>query len=179
MGRCAAGLVLAVAASLLMSGSASAALEITLSLSPREGIVGRPVEILVRTYVPIGAAGIGLSTPSLPYPAASGLWNVLYPIPDYPFDVTARSPAGEAIPVSLVRDPADASLWRGTLVPDTAGEWSVAVANFPTNAPVRFFVRVGDVRPSLSLDGIVGLVAGLFAGLVLGIGLRRRRHSSA
>jgi len=169
VGHRAAGLFLALAASGLIAPSASAAVEITLSVSPGEGIVGRPTEVLVRTYAPIGAADLGLPTPSFSYPAPSGLWNVLYPIPDYPFDVAARSPTGEATKVDLVRDPSDASLWRGTLTPDTPGEWSVTVSNVPSNEPVRFIVRPGEAGSPSSVVGISGLAAAVVAGLVAGV----------
>jgi hypothetical protein len=149
MGSRVAGLFLALAASVLMARPAIAAVEITLSVSPGEGVVGRPVEVLLRTYAPIGAADLGLPTPSFSYPAPSGIWYVLYPIPAYPFDVTARSPGGEATKVELVRDPSDATLWRGTLTPDVPGEWSVTVSNFPTSDPARFIVRSGEaILPS-------------------------------
>jgi hypothetical protein len=178
MTRFVVGLSIALAAGVLTAGTARAALEITLSVSPAEGIVGRSIEVLVRTYAPVGAGDVGLPTPSIPYPAPSGLWNVLYPIPDYPFDVVARSPTGANTKVVLARDSSDASLWRGSFTPDAAGEWSIGASNFPTMEPTRLLVRPGEVAPQSPIVGIAALIGGLVFGVIVGMGIRRSRPSS-
>lgn len=168
-----AALVLAMTAATVRAQPVGAALEIAVSVSPAEGMVGRPLEVLVRTFVPVGAGDLGLPRPSLRYPAASGLWNVLYPIDDYPFDVVATSAAGVDVQIVLTRDPADASLWRGSFTPSTAGEWSIVMRNFPTIAPIRVIVAEGEA----TLDGwafaIGALLACMVGGFVVGQTIRR------
>ena len=133
----------AVLISALLGQAAMAALDVTVTVSPT-GLVGRPSEVLVRTYAPVNAGDLALPQPSLAYPAPSGLWNVLYPVGDYPFDVVAHSPNGGATKVELGRDPSDASLWRGSVTPDVAGEWTITVSNFPGIEPTHFMVAAGD-----------------------------------
>lgn len=153
----------------------AAALEVAVSVSPASGVVGRPIEVLVRTFAPIGGDGIDLPRPSLAYPAPSGLWNVLYPI-DYSFDVIARSPAGEEVQISLVRDAADASLWRGSFTPPVPGQWAIVMRNFPTYAPIGLDVAAGEPT-SNSLPMVVGsLLGGLALGLLLGRAFGGRRR---
>ena len=143
-----------------------AALDIVVSVSPTKGYVGQPVEVLVRTFVPVSEDVVDLPRPSVTYPFASGLWNVLYPI-DYEFDVIARSPTGEEQNVNLARDGSDASLWRGSFTPTSAGLWSIVMRNFPTLAPIQFEVGAETTTSGSWLVAIAALVAGLAAGVVL------------
>lgn len=133
------------------------------------------MEVLVRTYVPVGAGDLGLPLPSLSYPAPSGLWDVLYPIADYPFDVEVRSPTGETTQIDLARDSSDASLWRGVFTPNAAGGWSISISNFPTNEPTRFMVRRDETGLAMALGSIAGLVVGVIAGVMLGTSIAARR----
>lgn len=165
-------LLLGLAAAVLTAQPIAAALEVAVSVSPTTGIVGRPVEVLVRTFIPVGGDAIDLPPPSLAYPAPSGLWNVLYPI-DYPFDVTARSPTGEELKIELVRDGSDASLWRGSFTPTIPGEWSVVMRNFPTLAPTRLTVAAEETSSGMWGIAIAALLLGLVGGLLLGRGMRR------
>jgi hypothetical protein len=153
--------------------SAVAAVEVAVSVSPAEGIVGRPVEVLVRTFIPMGA-GDELPVPSVPFPVASGIWNVLYPIADYPFDVVANSPSGTRVQVALTRDSEDASLWRGTFIPPTGGDWTIVLCNFPTLEPIPIRVVEDASSPPVAMVGVVALLAGLLVGVVLGRVTRRR-----
>ena len=166
-------ILLALVVAATTTGPSAAALEITVSVSPPSGTVGSPVEVLVRTFIPIGADGIDLPPPSFAYPAGSGLWNVLYPVSYYPFDVVARSPAGDEIEVDLVRDASDASLWRGVFTPDAPGAWSISVRNFPTYAPTTIDVAAGDPTLGSWTIAVAFLLLGFGGGLVLARVMRR------
>lgn len=166
--RLSAALVLAMTAATVRAEPVAAALEIVVSVSPAEGTVGRPLEVLVRTFVPVGADDLALPQPSHRYPTASGLWNVLYPFDDYPFDVVARSAAGEDVQIVLTRDPTDASLWRGSFTPSTVGEWSIVMRNFPTVAPIRVIVAEGPATLGGWAFAVGALLAGAVAGFIVG-----------
>ena len=153
------------------------AVEVVVTVSPTEGVVGRPVEVLVRTFAPIGTDDLSLPAPSLAYPAPSGLWNVLYPIADYPFDVVAKAPTGATQQVALTRDPADASLWRGSFTPTSSGEWTIVLRNFPTSDPTRVAVIEQDA-PTASWFGLFAVLASLLVGVILGRVLPRSRASA-
>lgn len=136
-----------------------------------------PVEVLVRTYVPIRESDLDLPTAPLPYPVASGLWDVRYPFPDYPFKADVRGPDGGVTKIILARDSIDATLWRGTFVPNTPGEWTVSLTNTPILEPTR--VRVLP-EPGLVLSVLSALAAVVGAGLVgllLGVGAASRRRA--
>ena len=163
----------AVLISALLGQAAMAALDVTVTVSPTDGLVGKPSEVLVRTYAPVNAGDLALPQPSLAYPAPSGLWKVLYPVGDYPFDVVAHSPTGETTKVELGRDPSDASLWRGSVTPDVAGEWTITVSNFPSIEPTHFMVAAGDPVPVTAWVGLIGLVVGVALGMLLVLGVRR------
>jgi hypothetical protein len=168
----------AISLGLLCSGLAFqmvvAAMEVAVSVSPSEGIVGRPVEVLVRTFIPMGAGDdLQLPVPSLRYPAASGHWNVLYPIADYPFDVVANSPSGVRVQVALTRDPQDASLWRGSFIPSSSGEWTIVMRNFPTLEPIPIRVVEDGTSPPAAMVGVAALLTALLVGVVLGRVTRR------
>ena len=161
-----------VLAAAFIAGPSAAALEIAVSVSPARGMVGRPVEVLVRTFVPIGVQDVDLPRPSLAYPASSGLWNILYPVSDYPFDVVARPPSGDEIEVDLVRDPSDGSLWRGTFPPTAAGIWSIVARNFPTYAPTMFEVAADEASIGSWTNAVAFLLLGIGGGWVLARVLR-------
>jgi hypothetical protein len=170
----ATALALGMAVAVATARPGAAAMEVAVSLSPATGIVGRPVEVLVRTFVPIGGDAVDLPPPSLGYPAPSGQWNVLYPI-DYPFDVIARSPTGEEEKIDLSRDGSDASLWRGSFTPTVPGQWSIVMRNFPTYPPIRLDVAADTPNSSTWLIAITALLGGLAAGVILGHLLKRSR----
>ena len=171
--RLTCAVVFALLAAASTAGPSAAALEIAVSVSPPTGTAGRPVEVLVRTFIPIGADGIDLPAPSFAYPAASGLWNVLYPVSDYPFDVVARSPAGDEIDIDLVRDPSDGSLWRGVFTPPVPGAWSIFVRNFPTYAPTTIEVTADEQSLGFWTIAAACLLLGIGGGLVLARVIRR------
>jgi hypothetical protein len=173
MRRIARAIWLGLLASGLVAQSAVAAVEVAVSISPSEGIVGRPVEVLVQTFAPIGVDDVPLPVPSVRYPAASGLWNVLYPIADYPFDVVANSPSGASVQVTLTRDAVDASLWRGTFIPPSSGDWTIIMRNFPTLEPIPIRVVEDEGSPSPAPVAVAALLAGLLVGVVLGRATRR------
>ena len=163
-----AGSVIVVFAS--MPRLAFGALEVALAVSPREGVVGEPMEVLVRTFAPVGGEGLELPTPSVPYPAPSGLWNVLYPVADYPFDVVAITADAVSVPVTLRRDETDATLWRGTFIPTAAGEWLVEVRNFPEGEPgaaARVMVGAAGAEFGIPIAAIVGLAVGLLSSVLV------------
>jgi hypothetical protein len=179
MQRLLAAAIGALASVALAAGPSAAAMDITVSVSPGTGVVGRPVEVLVRTFVPIEANGLDLPVPSLGYPTQSGLWEVLYPFPDYPFDIVAKSPAGAEVQVILVRDGSDASLWRGAFTPTVTGQWSIVVKNFPKSEPTRLEVTSGDSSVSSWVIAVAALLLGLGGGLLAERGIRRARHGAA
>lgn len=124
------GIVVLAAVTLLgASKPVSAAMEVTLAVSPRASIVGQGVEVLMRTYLPISWNDLGMVPPSA-YPLRPGLAYVLWPLPDYPFGVVARDDEGTELAVGMTLDPSDPTLWRGTFRPDHAGAWEVCVTNF-------------------------------------------------
>jgi hypothetical protein len=174
--RLAALLVLNLVA-LSTARSVLGALDIAVSVSPEQGTVGRPVEIMVRTFEPIGVEGVALPVPTLAYPVPSGLWDVLYPISDYPFDVVATPETGASVPISLSRDARDASLWRGSFTPMTGGQWFVSVRNFPNLAPISLPISRSTEMGSDGWVAILMLVGGLVVGLVLGRRTRTNRQA--
>ena len=124
------------------------------------GRCGCPVEVLVRTFVPIGSDGLSLPQPSMAYPAASGLW-VLCPIADYPFDVVATATPGGSVPVVLGRESGDGSLWRGSFTPTSTGEWTIVLRNFPTTEPTRIAVVESAPEPTALWIALIAVVVGL------------------
>src|SRR5258708_26795322 len=104
--RLSTALALGIAVAAVTARPSAAGLEVAVSVSPGTGVVGGPVEVLVRTFAPIDRGAVDLPVPSVAYAAPSGLWNVLYPV-DYPFDVVARSPDGDELQVNLARDQLD------------------------------------------------------------------------
>jgi hypothetical protein len=183
MKRSSASLALALFALLALSaGPAIAAMEIAVSVSPAEGVVGRPVEVLLRTFVPFGRDAIDLPDPSVPFPAPSGLWNVLYPVADYPFDVVAEAEDRTTVAIAVSRDPADATLWRGTFTPTKDGTWTIRVRNFQVGSPgasARLQVAPGEAISPFALVGVAALLAGMLVGLAVGrSGFRRARPGS-
>jgi hypothetical protein len=123
---------------LMAAPDTSASGEVVLTVSPLAPTVGEPVEILLRTFVPVEQADwtIGLPTsPERSFPAASGVWDVLYPWPDYPFDVVAQHNDSPDIPVRLSRDNADATLWRGEVTFPASGSWTIWVRNYVCDHP--------------------------------------------
>ncbi|HEY4227942.1 MAG TPA: hypothetical protein VGM49_06355, partial [Candidatus Limnocylindrales bacterium] len=159
-GRLATAFALGIAVASIAARPGVAAIEVAVSLSPTMGIVGHPVEVSVRTFVPFSENAIDLPRPSLAYPAPSGLWDVLYPI-DYEFDVVARSPTGEELKIDLARDGSDASLWRGSFTPVVAGQWSIVMGNFPTYPPIQLDVAADAPNSGVWLIAITALIAGL------------------
>jgi len=152
------------------------------AVSPSQGTVGQPVEVLLRTFVPEPIDDTSLPIPSLAYPVASGLWNILYPIADYPFSVVARADDGTSIAVSVARDPSDATLWRGTFTPTASGSWTVSVRNFPAGTPgasARIVVTSGGAVQAVWLVGAAALLTGVLVGLLFGRrGIRRWRRAT-
>jgi hypothetical protein len=167
--------------------AARAAGDIAVAVSPTSAIVGQPVEVLVRTFLPIDQRDLTLpvESPLEPYPVPSGVWNVLYPWPDYPFDVVARHPDGTEIQLPLVRDPADATVWRGTVSLPKAGAWTIWVRNFQhKELGSTAAVTVVSGSPTTVAGSIEGASAvfiaalfGLLGGFVVGGVWRRRRPS--
>jgi hypothetical protein len=135
-----------VVASLAVAMEARAAGEVVVAVSPSEVGVGQPIEVLVRTFVPIEPEGtLPQSSAREPYPAPSGYWNVLMPWDDYPFDVVAQHEGDADVSVPLARDPSDSTLWRGTVSLPTAGTWTIWVRNSPEKEPGS--TTIVTVRP--------------------------------
>lgn len=173
-------------ATLAAAGGTRAAGEVVVSASPSEVRVGQAVEILVRTFLPIQRAGtLAVSDPLEPYPGPSGLWNVLYPWDDYPFDVVAEHADGTEIAVAVARDPSDSTLWRGSVSLPTSGTWTIRVRNFPdtergaTTLVSAVAAAPGSIEPGPA--AFLGALAGLLGGLAVSrFGrMRRARESEA
>lgn len=181
---------------LALAAEVRAAGEVVVSVSPSEVEVGEPVEVLLRTFVPIEREGtLPQSSVREPYPAPSGFWNVLMPWDDYPFDVVAQHDGDADVAVQLARDPSDSTLWRGSVSLPSAGTWTIWVRNFPGTEPgatTAVTVRPGgsnatgsppsnattgqasiDARPVALIAALVGLVVGVLATLAW-----RRRPAS-
>ncbi len=114
---------------------ADAAMDVVVTVSPARVATGDTVEVLLRTFVPIELDVVAMPTPSGPYPVPSGFWAVLYPFPDYPFDVIATAEDGTSMNITMALDERDATLWRGTFTPCAPGEWTLMVANFTVDTP--------------------------------------------
>ena len=165
--RVRAAVVMSITFGVLTAQPIAAAMDVAVSVSPTTGVVNRPVDVLVRTFLPINENEIDLPRPSLAYAVPSGLWDVLYP-----FDVIAKSPTGDEVQIEMVRDGADASLWRGSFTPTIPGEWSVVMRNFPTYAPIRLTVSAAAAIDSPGVNWALPLAA-LMLGLLCGLLLAR------
>ena len=189
----ASGGVLAV--TLATGGVARAASEVVVAVSPTSVALGQSVDVLVRTFFVVNRTDLSLpvQSPPQPYPVASGVWDILYPWPDYPFDVIAQDANGTQVPVAVARDPTDSTLWRGVLTPTKAGTWTIWVRNFPNKEPGSTAVVTVQAGPSASAlpvpgsattagsanDAVPAALVGLLLGLLVGglVGARpwRRR----
>jgi len=168
-----------LAGTLALATGVRAAFEVVVSASPSEVRVGQPLEVLIRTFVPVQRDILDVADPREPYPGPSGLWNVLYPMEDYPFNVVAEHDDGSDVPLTVVRDPSDSTLWRGIVTLPKPGTWTIRVRNFPASAPgATTVVRVGAAPPVSTGAGpaaAVGLALGLLAGVFVGHRWRRSR----
>jgi uncharacterized OB-fold protein len=193
-------------ASLAMAGGARAAGEVVVAVSPSEVEVGDPVEVLVRTFVPFQRSEdfFDLPSPQPPYPGSADLWNVLYPWSDLPglgdvgFDIVAKHDDGTEVAVTVVRDPSDSTLWRGSVSLPIAGTWTIWVRNFREKGPgSTTIVTVRPDRPATpspqpatataSTSGLasieagpaalIGTLVGLVVGALVALVWRRRPTS--
>jgi hypothetical protein len=168
-----------LAGTLALATEVRAAFEVVVSASPSEVQVGEPLEVLIRTFIPVQRNILDVGEPREPYPAPSGLWNVLYPTEDYPFDVVAEHEGGSEVAVTVVRDPSDSTLWRGIVSLPSAGTWTIRVRNFTAGAPGATTVvhaRAGTpvfIQTGLAAAAALGL--GLLAGVFVGRRWRRSR----
>ena len=173
-------LIGAVIASMAMASAVSAAGEVVVSASPATVRIGEPVEVLVRTFIPIDRSGaLPLPDPRSPYPGASGFYDVLYPWDDYPFDVVARHEDRTELPVVVARDASDSTLWRGTVALPKAGGWTIWVRNFQHQEPgSTAMVTAQDATASLGAGpaAAIGALLGLLAGVLVGRSTSRRRE---
>lgn len=131
------GVPLLVLLFVLAVSTARAAGSIIVAVSPSVARQGQPMEVLVRTFLPFRRDDVNLAVPSSrdPLPVPSGYWAVLYPWPDYPFDVVAISGEGSEVRATLSRDPNDATLWRGRITLGEAGTWTIWVRNYERGVP--------------------------------------------
>jgi hypothetical protein len=166
--RVTAAVAAAILALTITAAPSKAAMEIAVTVSPREGVVGAPIEILVRTFTPFNAGALDLPSPSVTYAAPSGLWNVLYPFPDYAFSARAVAPTGKTLDIDLVLDGGDASLWRGDFTPDAPGQWTIRLPNSPSMPPIAV-----NVRTSTDNNSFIFATVALAAGLLIGGGIGR------
>jgi hypothetical protein len=165
--------------SLATATVARAAGEVVLAVSPSEVVVGEPVEVLLRTFRVVDRSDLSLpfETPIAPYPVSSGVWDILYPWADYPFDVVGQHSGDVDVVVKLARDPSDSTLWRGTMSLPAAGTWTIWIRNFPGKEPgstATVIVRPGGPAststagtPAIELGPAAALFGGL-TGLILG-----------
>jgi hypothetical protein len=173
-----------------------AAGDVVVSVSPRTAVVGQPVEVLVRTFRVVERSDLSLpfETPTQPYPVPSGVWNILYTWEDYPFDVVALHQDGTEVPLTLARDPSDATVWRGVVSLPKAGMWTVWVRNFQDKGAGSTAAVAVTSGPAPSQDtrsgyptaapaleagpaALIGALLGVFAGVGIGRVWRMRRES--
>jgi hypothetical protein len=167
-----------LAFTLAMAGGARAAGDVVISASPSEVRVGQPLEILVRTFLPIQREGtLAVPDPREPYPGPSAFWNVLYPWDDYPFRVVAQHEDGTEVAVAVARDPADSTLWRGTVFLPKAGAWTVWVRNFQGKEPGSTTAVLAEAAAPASLEAgpaaLIGAILGVLAGIGVALSLKR------
>lgn len=132
-------------------------MQVTLTIAPASVVVGKPAEVLLRTFVPTGWEELGMEAPGS-WPFVPDTAYVLWPVPDYPFSVVAQADDGAEIPLVMTLDPVDPTLWRGVFVPDTPGMWRVRATNFPESDPganVTFAVVPAPASTSLAPAGAV------------------------
>lgn len=179
-----------LAGGLATAAEVRAAGEVVVAVSPSEVEVGDPVEVLLRTFWVVDRSDLSLpfESPIEPYPVPSGVWNILYSWPDYPFDVVAQHEGDADVAVSLARDPSDSTVWRGTVSLPSPGAWTIWVRNFPGKEPgstTTVTVRPGgstatasppsnatttgqasiEAGPAALISAVVGLVIGVIAAL--------------
>jgi len=168
-----------LAATLAAAGVVQASGWVVLSASPQDVGVGQPVEVLLRTFSTLlpGDKLVDLSSPRAPFPGHADLWNVLYPWDDYPFDVVAQLEDGTEIPVKVIRDPGDSTLWRASLSLPKTGVWTIWVRNFDKQPGTTTVVKAepaasapSEAAPSPSVGPavVLGVLAGLLGGLLVG-----------
>jgi hypothetical protein len=165
---------------------------VVVEASPPLVRVGQPLEVLVRTFVPVQRDGtLAVPSPREPYPGPSDLYNVLYPWDDYPFDVVAQHEDGTELAVKLTRDESDSTLWRGFASLPTAGTWTIWVRNFPTKGPGSTTIVKAEAGPPSSVRptagttqaasgsieagpaAVLGGLLGLLGGIAIAHGRRR------
>jgi len=148
---------------------------VVVTASPADVRVGQPVEVLLRTFATMLPSDnlVDLSSPRAPFPGHAELWNVLSPWADYPFDVVAQHEDGTEIPVKVVRDPADSTLWRASLTLPKAGVWTIWIRNFGQEPGVTTVVKVEPAVP-VSIEAGSAAVGGVVVGLLGGLLLARR-----
>ena len=157
---------------------ASAAMWAVLSVSPEVPTVGKPAEVLIRTFGTYSSEEVGPIVHDGPVPAPSGFTLILWGVP-YPFRVVALGPGGQAVDVNVHRDPTDASLYRGEVAFPAAGAWTLQLPQFngPEDAPgIRLAVTVANGPPPAgdpAMVAIAGAIGALAAAVTLGL-LRRR-----
>jgi hypothetical protein len=186
-----------LAVTLATASATRAAGDVVVAVSPTSVAVGQPVEVLVRTFRPVERSGLSLpfESPVEPYPVPSGVWNILYPWPDYPFDVVAQHEDGTEVRLTLARDPTDSTIWRGTVSLPKAGVWTIWVRNFQHKELGSTALVTAQGGPPASAQAVAGTVTtvpgwidagpaaligallGLLAGWVIGR-VRRRRLPS-
>lgn len=185
--------------SLATAAEVRAADEVVVAASPAEVHVGEPVEVLLRTFLVVDQRDLSLpfETPIPPYPVPSGVWDILYPWPNYPFDIVAQHDGDADVRVVLARDPSDSTLWRGAIALPSAGTWTIWVRNFPGKEPgstTTVTVRGGSAANASSPPGnaptigtasieagpaaLIGVFVGLIGGALLAVAWRRRPTSS-
>jgi len=170
---------------LALASAARASGEVVLSVSPVDVRGGAPLEVLLRTFIPFERLGtIAQPNPREPYPGPSGFFDVLYPWEDYPFDVVAHHEDGTDVPVTLARDPADSTLWRGVMSLPKAGTWTIWVRNFQDREPGSTAVVIvqaaasgsAQATASNSFDAAPAVLLGALLGLLVGLVLSRALH---
>jgi hypothetical protein len=181
-----------------MAAEVRGAGEVVVTVSPSEVEVDEPVEVLLRTFLVVGRSDLSLpfESPIEPYPVASGVWNILYSWPDYPFDVVAQHEGDADVAVSLARDPADSTVWRGSVSLPSPGMWTIWVRNFPGKEPgstTTVTVR-GESAPTATASppsnattgqasieagpaALIAAIVGLVVGVLGALAWRRRPAS--
>ena len=113
---------------------------------PAPGAVGSAASISLRTFVPFTTSGDDYVLEP-------------YAVPDYPFRVQALSPDGTRRKVGMSPDSGDDRVWKGSLIPDRQGRWTLIITNFHGSDTACY------TRAVLTVDGEAGGRAPTYAAI--------------
>jgi hypothetical protein len=160
-------LAMSCLAVMLSASPASAALCANWN-SPAQGVVGSDASVSFRTFAPFSIHG---DTYTLKPHA----------FPDYPFDIQAISPRGEASRIDMAPSTNDDQVWLGDLTPDQEGAWTLTIVNLQGADAICYrdavLVVEEGVRSETPTFAVLGLVV-ILGGVASYLLMRWRRSRS-